>query len=114
MKQSGVAANNTVRIGEDGMGMIVPPTQVNPSTDGGTPGGTDDSGGAGGQPVSSGGGAGMASIGAGGASVTPGGGGTGGSVINGQPTSAADEGGCSCRMGQTSRSSGGGFFPWQR
>ena len=44
VKQSGVAANNTVRIGEDGMGMIVPPTQVTPFERRRIPGGTDDSG----------------------------------------------------------------------
>ena len=62
VKQSGVAANDTVRIGEDGMGMIVPPMMVNPTIDGGTPGGADDSGAAGGPPASSGGSAGMVSM----------------------------------------------------
>ncbi|HET6279554.1 MAG TPA: VCBS repeat-containing protein [Polyangia bacterium] len=103
VRQSAVAANSTVRIGEDGMGMIVPPIVVSPPSDGGTPGGAD-SGAAGGQASGSGGAGGMASMGTGGAGTggTSGtGGGTGGGVGHEQPTGTAG-GGCSCRMDQTS------------
>src|SRR5258708_26623994 len=69
VKQSGVPANSTVRIGEDGMGMIVPPTPV-PSTDGGVPGGEVPDGGGGDVP-GAGGGAGMAAMGTAGRALSP-------------------------------------------
>jgi hypothetical protein len=106
VKQSGVAANNTVKIGEDGMGMIVPPMMVNPSTDAGTPGGEGGSAnGAGGTSVSGGnGGAEMTSTGAAGSAETSGSGGAagmGGGVGNDQGASERDSG-CACRAARTS------------
>jgi MYXO-CTERM domain-containing protein len=107
VKTSGVAANSTVRIGEDGMGTIVPPMMVmSPPPDAGAAG----AGGAAGAAGSTGGAAGgggsgaMATAGAGGMPDVPGGGGGGGgnagSVGHEQPPSAS--GGCGCQLGHTS------------
>jgi MYXO-CTERM domain-containing protein len=125
VKQSGVAANSTVRIGEDGMGMIVPPMMVTPVADGGTPGGGGTSGGvdssaagstgAAGAVGGTGGSGGMASMDTGGAPGTGGtpgtgggtGGDTGGGVGHEQPAGA---GGCSCRVDPSSRRGGAWFL----
>jgi hypothetical protein len=108
VKQSGVAANSTVKIGEDGMGMIVPPRMLPPGDDGGMPGGQSADGGSGGAPASGGSGsAGIATMGAGGASGAPGvsgEGGTGGAVGRAMSASAMDDGtGCTCRMTRNAR-----------
>jgi MYXO-CTERM domain-containing protein len=113
VKKAGVAANSTVRIGEDGVGMIVPPMMVSPPPDAGTPGfdgaaGAVGSTGAAGASGAAGavGSGGMATVGAGGVPDMSGGGGGGGGlgsaggVGHEQPPGAS--GGCSCRLGRTS------------
>jgi MYXO-CTERM domain-containing protein len=118
--KSGVAANSTVRIGEDGMGTIVPPMTMSPPPDAGASGaggasGDVDAGTAGGQGGSSAAGAGGAgAAGTGGTASTGTGGapepssGTGGGGSHQQTGGAAT--GCSCRVGQTS--SGGAAWPF--
>jgi MYXO-CTERM domain-containing protein len=120
VKKSGVAANSTVRIGEDGMGMIVPPMVVSPPPDagtsgaGGAAGAGGSTGGAGTSGAAGAGGfAGVAGVGTGGVPDVSGsggsGGGSGGGVGHEQPPSAS--GGCSCRLGQTSPGGPGWLLP---
>jgi MYXO-CTERM domain-containing protein len=114
VKQSGVAANSTVRIGEDGMGMIIPPKMVSSGDDGGMPGGQGSDGGGGGSATGNSGSGGSASMGIAGASGSPGlpgEGGAAGGTGSGMHAGPVDEGGgCSCRMTQGGRSGGAWLF----
>jgi len=89
VQAQGIAANTTVRIGEDGEGVIVAPTGGSGGTGGsGASGGTSGTGGAG----ASGGTAGNAGTPTGGASGNAGQNASGGAAANG-----SEDSGCACR-----------------
>jgi hypothetical protein len=103
----GVAANSTVRIGEDGEGVILPPA--------GGAGGSGGSGGSGASGGTSGAGGAGASGGTLGSGGTPTGGasGSGGqNAADGSSANGSDDGGCACRTRamSTKQTSSAPFF----
>jgi len=104
VRRDGVAANSTVRIGEDGAGMIVPPP-VSTGPDGGAGGATPDAGGAAGANGAAGAAMGVAGAGAAGA-IGAAAGSSGGGAGTGAAGSTGATGGA--RQGAPHQTGGGG------